>query len=319
MPLALNTRFDHYEIIAPLGKGGMGEVYRAKDTRLNREVAIKVLPGEVAHDAERLRRFEQEAMATSSLNHPNILTVYDFGNYDGNPYLVMELLEGEELRAQLDNGALPVRKAIEYAQQIAAGLAVAHEKGVVHRDLKPENLFVTTDNRVKILDSGLAKLRPVRNADFGMQNEEAEPLVQGDPNNPPSPIRNPQLTVPGTVMGTVAYMSPEQVRGQDLEQRSDIFSVGLILYEILAGQRAFQKESAAETMVAIANEDAPDLSEYNGKVPPSLEKIVRRCLEKKPERRFQAAGGQVDAVTEVNIAQGETHHNFPCFLPDGKH
>ncbi|HEX4945947.1 MAG TPA: serine/threonine-protein kinase, partial [Blastocatellia bacterium] len=154
MPLAANTSFDHYEIIAPLGKGGMGEVYRARDKRLNRAVAIKVLPSEVAYDADRLRRFEQEAMATSALNHPNILTVYDFGNYAGNPYLVMELLDGEELRAQLDEGALPVRKAIEYAQQIAAGLAAAHEKNIVHRDLKPENLFVTKDGRVKILDFG---------------------------------------------------------------------------------------------------------------------------------------------------------------------
>jgi serine/threonine protein kinase len=181
MPIAPNTSFDHYEIIAPLGKGGMGEVYRARDNRLNRAVAIKVLPGEVAHDAERLRRFEQEAMATSALNHPNILTVYDFGNYEGNLYLVMELLDGEELRAQLDEGALPIRKAIEYAQQIAAGLAAAHEKHIVHRDLKPENLFITKDNRVKILDFGLAKLRGLRNADFGMQNEEADSFEAGAP------------------------------------------------------------------------------------------------------------------------------------------
>ncbi len=158
MPIAPNTQFDHYEILSPLGKGGMGEVYRALDMRLNREVAIKVLPGEFAHDTDRLRRFEQEARATSALNHPNILTVYDFGTHEGNPYLVMELLEGEELRAQLDNGALPVRKASEYAQQIAAGLAAAHEKNIVHRDLKPENLFITKDGRLKILDFGLAKL-----------------------------------------------------------------------------------------------------------------------------------------------------------------
>ncbi|HEX4946669.1 MAG TPA: serine/threonine-protein kinase, partial [Blastocatellia bacterium] len=156
------TRFDHYEVIAPLGKGGMGEVLRARDTRLAREVAIKVLPADFARDADRLRRFEQEARATSALNHPNILTVYDFGEYDGNPYLVMELLDGEALRAQLEQGVLPVRKAIDYAQQIVAGLAAAHTKGVIHRDLKPENLFVTKDGRVKILDFGLAKIKPPR-------------------------------------------------------------------------------------------------------------------------------------------------------------
>ncbi len=283
-------RFDHYEIIAPLGKGGMGEVYRARDTRLNREIAIKVLPAEFAPDADRLRRFELEAMATSSLNHPNILTVYDFGTHDGNPYLVMELLEGGELRAQLGAGAMPVRKAIEYAQQIAAGLAAAHDKGLVHRDLKPENLFVTKDGRVKILDFGLAKLTQLRNADRGMRiAEDADTLMQSPDGNPNSAIPNLQLTIPGTVMGTVAYMSPEQVRGQDLEQRSDIFSFGLILYEMLAGQHAFQGKSQAETMAAIANAEPPELNETNAKISPQLEKIVRRCLEKKPERRFQTA------------------------------
>jgi Tol biopolymer transport system component len=302
MAIATGTKFNQYEILAPLGAGGMGEVYRARDTRLNREVAIKVLPGEVAHDAERLRRFEQEARATSALNHPNILTVYDFGEYDGNPYLVMELLDGAELRAQMNNGGLPVRKAIDYAQQIAAGLAAAHEKHIVHRDLKPENLFITNDGRVKILDFGLAKLRGLRNADFGMRNEEADTLIQGAA-NPQSAIRNPQLTAPGTVMGTVAYMSPEQVRGQDLEQRSDIFSFGLILYEMLAGRRAFDRQSFAETMAAIANEDAPELSEVNSKVTPQLDRIVRHCLEKKPEMRFQSArdlGFALEALTTPN-------------------
>jgi serine/threonine protein kinase len=289
MPIAPTTNFDHYEILAPLGAGGMGEVYKARDTRLNREVAIKVLPGEVAHDAERLRRFEQEARATSALNHPNILTVYDFGEYDGKPYLVMELLDGTELRAQLNNGGLPVRKAIEYAQQIVAGLAAAHEKGIVHRDLKPENLFVTNDGRVKILDFGLAKLRPPRNAPTGSDVATQK-----------------QYTNPGTVMGTVAYMSPEQVRGQDLEQRSDIFSFGLILYEMLAGRRAFDRQSFAETMAAIANEEAPELSELNPKVTPQLEKIVRRCLEKKPERRFQSAsdlGFALEALSSAGYAR----------------
>ncbi len=272
MKITLGTHFDHYEILSQIGAGGMGEVYRARDIRLDREVAIKVLPAALTQDPDRLSRFAIEAKATGALNHPNILTVYDFGTHDGNPYLVMELLTGEELRAQLGNGALPVRKAIEYAQQIAAGLTAAHEKGIVHRALKPENLFVTNDGRLKILDFGLAKLRPPRNAPTGSDVATQK-----------------QYTNPGTVMGTVAYMSPEQVRGQDLEQRSDIFSFGLILYEMLAGQRAFQAASQAETMAAIANAEPPDLSELNSKVTPQLERIVRRCLEKKPERRFHSA------------------------------
>ncbi|MBS1806957.1 MAG: protein kinase [Acidobacteria bacterium] len=270
MPVSPNTRFDHYEILAPIGKGGMGEVYRARDTRLNREVAIKVLPSEVAYDAERLRRFEQEAMATSALNHPNILTVYDFGNYEGNPYLVMELLEGEELRAQLDEGALPARRSVDYAQQIAAGLAAAHDKGIVHRDLKPENIFVTKDGRVKILDFGLAKLRPPRAVSAGSDVATVK-----------------QHTNPGTVMGTVAYMSPEQVRGQELDFRSDIFSFGIILYEMLSGQRTFTGESQVEVMNAILKEEPPELT--NTKISPALDRIVRRCLEKKPEHRFHSA------------------------------
>ncbi|MFN7929707.1 MAG: protein kinase [Blastocatellia bacterium] len=313
MPIAPNSRFDHYEIIAPLGAGGMGEVYRARDTRLHREVALKVLPTTFAQDADRLRRFEQEAKATSSLNHPNILTVHDFGLHDGAPYIVMELLDGEELRAQLGNGALPVRKAIDYAQQIVAGLAAAHEKGIVHRDLKPENLFVTKDQRVKILDFGLAKLRKSdrekeRRRDSGQEDQDT--LLFGAPGAPSlrlSVSPSHPLTQPGTVMGTVAYMSPEQVRGQDLEQRSDIFSFGLILYEMLAGQRAFAGESPAETMSAIAKEEPRDLSELNPKVTPPLEKIVRHCLEKKPEHRFQTArdlGFALEALAVPGSAGG---------------
>ena len=294
----METQIGHYNILAQLGAGGMGEVYRAHDTHLNRDVAIKILPADFAQDADRLRRFEQEAHATSALNHPNILTIYDFGMHEGNPYLVMELLEGEELRAQISNGALPVRKATEYAQQIANGLAAAHEKGIVHRDLKPENLFVTKDGRVKILDFGLAKLRPPRNAAAG-----SEVATQK------------QMTNPGTVMGTVAYMSPEQVRGQDLEQRSDIFSFGLILYEMLAGQRAFTGESQAEVMSAIAKEEPPDLSELNSKVTPQLEKLVRHCLEKKPERRFQTAsdlGFALESLTTPSGARLETVAALPA-------
>ncbi len=272
MQLTTGTQVGPYEIVAPLGAGGMGEVYRARDTRLDRAVAIKVLPADFAKDAERLKRFEQEARATSALNHPNILTVHDFGMHNGAPFIVAELLEGEELRAQLDDGALPVRKAIEFAQQVAAGLSAAHEKGIVHRDLKPENLFVTKDDRVKILDFGLAKLRPPRNEPVDSQVATQK-----------------KITDPGTVMGTVGYMSPEQVRGQEADHRADIFSFGMILHEMLSGRRAFTGASMADVMSAILKDDPPELSESNAKISPQLEKLVRRCLEKKPERRFHSA------------------------------
>jgi eukaryotic-like serine/threonine-protein kinase len=273
MTLAVATKIGPYEILSPLGAGGMGEVYRARDTRLDRAVALKVLPAEFARDADRLKRFEQEARATSVLNHPNILTIYDIGQHEGAPFIVAELLDGAELRAQLSNGALPVRRVLDYAQQIAQGLAAAHEKGVVHRDLKPENLFVTKDGRVKILDFGLAKLKP-QQFSLGVDSE--------------APTQKP-LTNPGVVLGTVGYMSPEQVRGQEADQRADLFSFGVILYEMLAGQQAFQGESFAETLAAIVKEEPPDLLEVNSKVPPQFERLVRRCLEKHPERRFQTA------------------------------
>ncbi len=272
MTIVAGSRLGVYEISALLGAGGMGEVYRAKDTRLDREVAIKVLPADFATDADRLRRFEQEARATSALNHPNILTVYDIGTHEGQPYIVAELLEGEELRAQMEDGAIAPKKAIEYAQQIASGLAAAHAKGITHRDLKPENLFVTKDERVKILDFGLAKLRPQPAISAGSEVQTQK-----------------KITDPGTVMGTVGYMSPEQVRGQDVDHRSDIFSFGLILYEMLSGQRPFTGESMADVMSAILKEEPPELSESNAKISPALDRIVRRCLEKKPERRFQSA------------------------------
>ncbi len=272
MAIVPGARLDHYEIISPLGAGGMGEVYRARDTRLNREVAIKILPASFANDADRLRRFEQEALATSALNHPNILTVHDIGTHEGQPFIVEEMLEGEELRTQLKEGAIPPRNAIEYARQIADGLAAAHAKGIVHRDLKPENLFVTTDGRVKILDFGLAKLRPQQ-----AMNADSQAPTQR------------KVTDPGTVMGTVGYMSPEQVRGQEADHRADIFSFGVILYEMLSGARTFSGDSAIEVMNAILKDEPPELSETNSKISPALDKIVRRCLEKKPERRFQTA------------------------------
>src|SRR5262245_295927 len=281
-----------YKILALLGRGGMGVVYRARDERLRRDVAIKVLPASFAHDAERLRRFEQEAHATSALNHPNILTIYDIGAHEGAPFIVAELLEGEELRAQLEQGALPARRALEYAQQITQGLAAAHEKGIVHRDLKPENLFVTMDGRVKILDFGLAKLKP---SQVGAVDTAA-------------PTQR-KITDPGTVMGTVGYMSPEQVRGQEADHRADIFSFGMILYEMLSGKRAFNGASVADVMSAILKEEPPELGETNAKISPALEKIMRRCLEKKPERRFQTASDltfALEALTTHSNSRQET-------------
>ena len=275
MPLATGSRLGPYEILSLLGAGGMGEVYLARDTRLGRDVAVKILPSSFAGEADRLRRFEQEARAVAALNHPNILAVHDIGNENGSPYLVSELLEGSTLRERIKGGALPSRKAIEYALQVARGLAVAHEKGVVHRDLKPDNLFITKDGRVKILDFGLAKLTRI------------EPL-SGSGSQTFAQTENTG-TSPGVVMGTIGYLSPELVRGQPADHRSDIFSFGAILYEMLSGERAFKHDSAAETMTAILKEDPPDLAKLNPKVSPGLERIVRHCLEKNPEERFQSA------------------------------
>src|SRR5499427_7611140 len=272
MTLAAGTKLGPYEILSELGAGGMGEVYRARDPRLGREVAIKVLPASFAQDADRLKRFEQEARAAGVLNHPNITAVYDFGSHDGAPYIVTELLEGETLRARLSTGAVPIRKAIDYAVQIAKGLAAAHEKGIVHRDLKPENVFLTNDGRVKILDFGLAKLKP-----------ETVEKGQTDMNTVSGG------TQPGVVLGTMGYMSPEQVRGKAADKRSDLFSFGTILYEMLSGQKAFRGDTAADTITAILTKEPPDLSQTNKDVHPGLDRIVRHCLEKNPEERFESA------------------------------
>jgi eukaryotic-like serine/threonine-protein kinase len=303
MTLTAGTRLGRYEIRSKLGEGGMGEVYRARDEKLNRDVAIKVLPATLSQDGDRLRRFEQEAQAAGALNHPNILAVHDVGTHDGSPYIVSELLEGEELREQLNDGSIPQRKALDYAQQIAQGLAAAHERGITHRDLKPENLFITTDGRVKILDFGLAKLRPLRNESVSSEIDTRR-----------------QITDPGTVMGTVGYMSPEQVRGHEADHRSDIFSFGSILYEMLAGQRAFRRDTMAETMTAILKEDPPELSETNAKISLPLEKIVRRCLEKKPERRFHSAHDLAFAIeslsgTATSSGQTMTMATLPSLRP----
>src|ERR1700736_2016238 len=287
MPLSSGTRFGPYEITAPLGAGGMGEVYRARDTRLDREVAIKVLPEFVSSDPDRLWRFEQEARAAAALNHPNILAVYQMGTYEGMPYLVSELLEGETLRESLRRGPVVLRKAIDYGVQIAHGLAAAHEKGIVHRDLKPENLFVTKDGRVKILDFGLAKLERPDSEGSGQTNM-------------PTATRG---TEPGVVLGTLGYMSPEQVRGRPADPRSDIFAFGAILYEMLSGKRAFHGDSAADTMSAILTKEPPNLSETNRNIAPALERLVRHCLEKNPEERFHSAH---DLAYDLAALSGES-------------
>src|ERR1700686_919915 len=281
MPLTPGTILGQYEIRSPLGAGGMGEVYRAHDTRLDREVAIKVLPESLTADPDRLRRFEQEARAAAALNHPNILSVYQMATHEGVSYMVSELLDGESLRDRLAHGALPLRKAIEYAVQIAHGLAAAHDKGIVHRDLKPDNLFVTQDGRVKILDFGLAKLAQPRDA----SGAEAT-MAEG--------------TEPGMVMGTVGYMSPEQVRGKVADHRSDIFAFGTILYEMVTGKQTFRKPTSAETMTAILNEDPPSISQVTAATPPGLQRVVHRCLEKTPEQRFQSGSDMAFALEALS-------------------
>ncbi len=271
MALTPGTKLGPYEIQTPLGAGGMGEVYRARDTRLGRDVALKILPETFTQDADRLRRFEQEARAVAALNHPNILAVFDIGQHNGTPFLVSELLEGQSLRDVLDSGTVPQRKAIEYGVEIAHGLAAAHEKGIIHRDLKPENIFITRDGRIKILDFGLAKL--------------AQPASPGSDER----TMTSSHTVAGVVMGTASYMAPEQVRGEPADTRTDIFAFGSVLYEMLSGVRAFRRDTSAETMTAVLKDDPPELSNPGRAVSPTLERIVRRCLEKSPEQRFQSA------------------------------
>ena len=261
----------HYRIVEKIGEGGMGEVYRAHDERLDRDVAIKVLPEAVAQDAERLARFETEAKAVAKLTHPNILDVYELGDHEGRPFMATELLEGETLRERLEDGALGWRKAAETGAAIAEGLAAAHGAGIIHRDLKPDNIFITSDGRVKILDFGLA-----RDVTATTPDETHSPTV-------------PRYTDPGAVMGTAGYMSPEQVRGEPADQRSDIFALGSVLYEMASGRRAFARDTAAETMTAILREQPGDFDVGGSDVPPELRRIITRCLEKNPDERFQSA------------------------------
>ncbi len=284
MSLAPGVRLGHYEIVGLLGAGGMGEVYRARDPRLARDVALKVLPDWCAGDADRLRRFEQEARATGALNHPNIVAVYDVGSEQGTHFVVCELLEGQTLRSRLAGGAMPPRKAVELGIQLGRGLAAAHTRGVVHRDLKPENLFITRDGHLKILDFGLAKLLPSDQG--GPGTTDVATMGKG--------------TQPGVVLGTVGYMSPEQVAGAAVDHRSDIFSFGAILHEMLAGERAFSGANAVEVMSAILKQEPTDLTTVKPATPPPLLRIVRHCLEKRPEDRFQSAGDVAFALEELS-------------------
>src|SRR5215831_7813755 len=271
MTLPTGSRLGPYEVLAPLGAGGMGEVYRARDTRLGREVAIKVLPAGLSADPERLKRFEREARSASSLNHPNIVTIYDIGAEGGVSYIAMELVKGEQLRAELvRGGSLPVRQILQIGSQIAEGLAKAHAAGIVHRDLKPENVMLTEDGHVKILDFGLAKLTQPETSSGGTT---MAPTVSG-------------ATSEGVILGTVGYMSPEQATGGTVDYRSDQFSLGSILYELATGRRAFQRASAPQTLTAIIQDEPEAIATLNPKVPAPLRWIVERCLGKSPKQRY---------------------------------
>jgi TolB-like protein/Flp pilus assembly protein TadD len=283
MTLASGTKLGPYEIVGQLGAGGMGEVYRARDSKLDRDVAVKVLPESVAEDPDTLARFEREAKAVAALSHPNILAIHDFGRHDGIAYAVMELLHGESLRGKLDTAPVSQRQAIDYALQIAKGLSAAHEQGIVHRDLKPDNVFVTKDGHVKILDFGLAK--------------KVDQAPAGEQTNAPTGSGH---TEPGTVLGTMGYMSPEQVRGLPVDARSDIFSFGAVLYELLSGKKAFKRNTASDTIAAILKEDPPELTASGRNISPALDRIVHHCLEKEPGNRFQSAKDVVFALSDVS-------------------
>jgi len=281
MTLSSGTRLGPFEILAPLGAGGMGEVYRARDSRLDRDVAVKVLPERLASDASALARFEREAKAVAALSHPNILAIHEFNRDGETRYVVMELLEGESLAERLLLGPIPWRTAAEIAMGVCEGLSAAHAKGIVHRDLKPQNLFLTREGRVKILDFGLARREP------GPATQSGTAALTEDG------------TTPGTILGTVGYMSPEQVRGDPLDLRTDLFSLGCVLREMLTAQRAFRRRTAAETMAAILNEEPTDLSGSGSSFPQGLETVSARCLEKNAESRFQSARDLHFALKQV--------------------
>ena len=283
----------HYRVLEKIGSGGMGEVYRASDERLGRDVAIKILKPSLAHDQDRLRRFEQEARAAAALSHPNIVAIYDIGMHDGAPYIVSELLEGQTLRERLLNGPIPRRQALDYAQQIAQSLVAAHEKRIVHRDLKPENLFLTKDGRIKVLDFGIAKLL---SSGFDSEAGEAGSIASMT-----------TQTRSGSMLGTVAYMSPQQLRGKSVDHRSDIFSFGAILYEMLTGKRAFDGDTQVDTITAILKEDPPEMIREGRDIPSAFEHVVRHCLEKEPENRFQSARDLAFALSTLSDVTTGTH------------
>ena len=287
MSLVAGQSLGPYAIIGPLGSGGMGEVYRARDTRLHRDVAIKIVPRSLAEKPQALARFERESRAIAALSHPNILTIYDVGQSDGHPYAVMELLDGDTLGTRIAHGPLPVRKAVDIAAQMARGLAAAHDKHIAHRDLKPENVFLTPNGGVKILDFGLA------HSTAALSELDSSTMVT--------------TTTPGTVLGTVGYMSPEQVRGEPTDHRTDIFSLGCVLYEMLTGQPPFRRDTAAESMSAILRDDPPDPSTANVNVPWAVFRTLRRCLEKRPQERFESARDlafALESSVDTNAAAG---------------
>jgi serine/threonine protein kinase len=288
MNLESGSQLGPYQVDDLIARGGMGDVYRARDTRLNRNVALKVLAPSFTTDNLRLARFTQEARTTALLNHPNIVAVYDVGSHEGVPFVVSELLHGQTLRNRLGDGPLPVRLAVTYALEIARGLIAAHDLDVVHRDLKPENIFITHDERVKILDFGLAKCR---NETLGFPYQDSS-----------------QSTQPGTLLGTVGYMSPEQVRGAATDHRSDIFSLGVILHEMISGHAPFHGDSAVETLHAILKDEAPELPDRGGEITGELEHVVRHCLEKDPDARFQSAR---DLAFVLEITQRPSQRKEP--------
>ena len=288
MPLSPDTDLGPYRIVEAIGAGGMGEVYRARDTRLERDVAVKILPAHLADDEDGLARFERETKAVAALSHPNILAIHDVGRHEGVPFAVMELLEGETLRERLEKGALPVSKALELALETTRGLAAAHAKGIIHRDVKPGNLFITSDGHLKILDFGLAR------STTGLESSSDG-----------SAVTSARPTEAGTILGTIGYMSPEQVRGQTTDARSDIFSLGAVVYEMLTSRRAFKGETTADTMTAILSADPSEIRSARTVIPPQISRILRRTLEKKPDERFQSArdlGFALEAVSDVDAA-----------------
>ncbi|GMR24333.1 MAG: hypothetical protein BMS9Abin37_2864 [Acidobacteriota bacterium] len=297
MSLSPDTELGPYRIVEAIGRGGMGEVYRARDTRLERDVAVKILPAHLADDEDGLARFERETKAVAALSHPNILAIHDVGRHEGAPFAVMELLEGETLRERLEKGSLPVSKALEFALETTRGLAAAHAKGIIHRDVKPENLFITSDGRLKILDFGLARTTT------GLESTSDD-----------SAVTSARPTEAGTILGTIGYMSPEQVRGQTSDEKSDIFSLGAVIYEMLTSRRAFKGETTADTMSAILSEDPSEIRSARSNVPPQVSRILRRSLEKKPDERFQSArdlGFALEAVSDLGVTSASASEPAP--------